>query len=278
MSIVHRDRPVLVLMLLAVIAPTAHAQTIEKITPFLRHDEVRVQVTVKGDGYNGVELKGRIDPLPQGAALWEGSLGKVKARPGEAGFAEYTVKNLKPRLWDVTTPNLYRLTVTASRGGKATDTKEIRIGFRSFDSKGGQFMLNGRPIFLRGLAINPPGRGIPTDVGPTRKFAEDYVRYMKSRGVNLIRLEPESQDWFDVCDEMGMLVFQGAYGSPPEKPGQRQSTKSTPPDDFESSMAGYRAMFEDYARHPSIVIYIMSNELPYQGTRGEQWHAFLTKA
>jgi hypothetical protein len=276
MSTFHH--PAAVLLVLVMTSSTL-AQTIERVTPFLRHDEVRIQVSLKSDApAAGVEVAATIEPLPEGPALWKGSIGELNLKAGASGQVERTVKPGKPRLWDVATPNLYQLTVTATRGGKVTDTKSVRIGFRSFDSRGGQFLLNGRPIFLRGIAINPPGRGIPADVGSTRKFAQDYVRYMKSRGVNLIRLEPGSQEWFDVCDEMGMLVFQGAYGAPPTKPGQRQSTKSAPPEDFESSIAGYQAMFEQYAAHPSIVIYIMSNELPYQGTRGKQWHAYLTKA
>src|SRR4030095_10811707 len=40
----------------------------------------------------------------------------------------------------------------------------------------------------------------------------------------------------------------------------------------------YKKIFETYAHHPSIVIYILSNELPYTGSRGEAWHKFLVEA
>ena len=43
-------------------------------------------------------------------------------------------------------------------------------------------------------------------------------------------------------------------------------------------MAEYRKLFENYVPHPSIVIYVLSNELPYEGKRGAEWHEFLTKA
>jgi len=145
--------------------------------------------------------------------------------------------------------------------------------------KDAQFHLNGRPIFLRGIAINPPARGIPEGVGNTRKFAEDYVRFMKSRGVNMIRMEPESPIWFDVCDERGILVFQGFYGSPPDGPGSKGSNKDGPPADFDASMAGYIERFQNYPQHPSIVIYILANELPRIHLKmGPEWHAFIDKA
>ena len=40
----------------------------------------------------------------------------------------------------------------------------------------------------------------------------------------------------------------------------------------------YQAQFETYVRHPSIVIYVLSNEMPYHGKSGQAVHEFLTKA
>src|SRR5205814_2129706 len=173
---------------------------------------------------------------------------------------------------------LYSLTVTASApGGAILDKKPVRFGFRTIENRDGEIYLNGHPIFLRGIAINPPGRTIAPAVGMSRKFAEDYVKFLRSRNVNIIRLEPESQDWFDVCDEQGMMIFQGVYGAPPTGTELRR-TKEEVPDDFESSMGAYRKVFESYVAHPCIVINILSNEMPVSGKRGEQFHAFLTKA
>jgi hypothetical protein len=135
--------------------------------------------------------------------------------------------------------------------------------------------LNGRPIFLRGVAINPPGRGIPQDVGESRRFAEEYVRFLKAQNLNIFRISTdESQTWFDACDEVGMLLYAGRYGAPPES----DSAKRAAPADFDKAVAGYRALFEGYASHPSIVEYYLANELPVSGARGAAYSKFLTRA
>src|SRR5215203_3550659 len=77
-----------------------------------------------------------------------------------------------------------------------------------------------------------------------------------------------------------MMIYQGPYGSPPghdEKTTKAGQGKNRTPD-FNKSIAEYRKLFENYVPHPSIVIYLLSNELPYEGKRGAEWHAFLTKA
>src|SRR5206468_9724164 len=119
-----------------------------------------------------------------------------------------TVSGLKPKIWSPASPTLYILEVFATRDGKTLATRKVRFGFRSFEIHDGQFQLNGQPIFLRGVAINPPGRGIPESVGESRKFAEDYVRFLKSQNLNIFRISTdESQVWFDVCDELGMMLY-----------------------------------------------------------------------
>jgi hypothetical protein len=62
-----------------------------------------------------------------------------------------------------------------------------------------------------------------------------------------------------------------------EKRGVKRE-EGGPPPDFDSCMESYRTLFEAYVPHPSIVINILSNEQPYEGERGKQWHEFLTKA
>lgn len=203
-----------------------------------------------------------------------------------------TVKDLKPRLWSPGAPNLYSLVVEARQQDKPIDSKTVRFGFRTFAVKGGQLRLNGHPVFLRGIAINPPGRGVPKEVGETRKFAEDYVRFMRKHNVNIIRLEHDAEPWFEVCDELGMMVYQGVYGGPPGHPEKKKKKEETgekgteeeekkednknkvPP--LDAALAAYRKIFESYLAHPSIVIYVLSNELPYTGKRGVAWHDFLT--
>jgi beta-galactosidase len=244
--------------------PRAGALELEKVLATTTADSVRVEVVPKaGADLSGVELTGVIQRVGSDQPLWQGPLGASK-----------TISGLKAELWNPSSPVLYKVTVAANKDGKPVASKTVRIGFRSFEIRDGQFHLNGRPVFLRGIAINPPGRSIPPEVGESRAFAEAYVRYLKSQNVNIFRLTTdESQVWFDVCDELGMMMYAGRYGSPPEADGG----KKVAPHGYDKCIAGYRKLFESYVSHPSIVMYLLANELPVSGERGKAFSELLTR-
>lgn len=278
-------------------AVSAHAAPIiEKVLPFTPEaDAVRIVVTAKP----GSEITATITPWKGKDVVWTGSLGKT----GNNGEVEKLVSGLKVKPWSPGSPNLYELTVATG-----SEKQTVRFGFRKFEMKNAQFYLNGKPIFMRGLAIGPPGRGVPDATGMSRKFAHDYIAYLKKQNVNLIRVNEDSQDWFDEADEQGMMLDQGFYGSPPsgltkEEEAKEKLTEKPDGDDPETagnveagaagtvirtevgkrlpknldkSYAAYRERFDTFVRHPSIVIYILSNELPFAGSRGKAVHEFLT--
>src|ERR1700722_3858776 len=257
-------------------AADAPALQIESLLAFSGTNSVRVVASfTNSEALREISVPGRIPQTRTGELLWGGQLGKIDLQAAKSASLTQTVSNLAAQLWGPASPTLYRLEIAASLDGKILATNSVRFGFRSFESRNGKFLLNGRPIFLRGLAINPPGRTVPDETSDTRAFAEAYVRYMKSKNFNAIRLSKDSQVWFDVCDELGMMVFQGDYGSPLESSGRK---KSDPPADFEKSIGAYKRLFSTYASHPSIVIYILSNELPTSGARGAAFSKFLTRA
>lgn len=181
--------------------------------------------------------------------------------------------------WQPSSPALYKITFDiAGKNGKR-ETITQRIGFRSFETKEGKLWLNGHPIFLRGLAINPPGRGIPKSIEESRAFATDYVSFMLRHNVNIIRI-PDDQTWYDVCDELGMMVFGGNYSGNAqgrEQDDVEASDTKGPPANRDAAERWYReTKFHPISHHPSLVIYALTNETPLRGKVGEAWHAFLT--
>ncbi len=180
--------------------------------------------------------------------------------------AVFRIGNLKVIPWQPSNPQLYHF-IFSSEGSLPVEKK---IGFRIFESRNGHIYLNGKPLFLRGIAINPPGRGIPATVEKSRAFAMDYVRYLKSIHVNIIRI-PNNETWYEVCDELGMMVFGGNYGSAVD--GEK------PPTDYDKAVRWYKEVaYADIASHPSLMIYAMTNEVAYSGPKGEEWNRFLTHA
>lgn len=177
-----------------------------------------------------------------------------------------SVDKLAPQLWSPVNPNLYNLAVTIG-----TDIIHKRIGFRKLEMRDGVFYLNDKPVYLRGNAINPPERGIPERLERSKDFARDYVRFMKSLNVNIIRI-PDDQNWMDVCDEEGMMIFAGRYGRP------KHATKTAPPTDFDLSLKTYKEIdLGPFTPHPSVVIYVLANEMPYEGETGDLYREFLSK-
>ena len=108
----------------------------------------------------------------------------------------------------------------------------LRVGFRDFSAKNGQFLLNGKPVFVKGNSINPPGRGLP-DAAGSHAFATDYLRYMKEQAhFNAVRIgdgcSSSNAHWYDVADEIGMLIYAGPYGNP-QCSGCRAKPATQPP-------------------------------------------------
>lgn len=245
---------------------------IEKVLPFAGIDQVRIETTLAipdSAASQTIDLQGKIAVWPQGATLWEGTLGRADVAQGKTATVTKEISGLKPKLWDLNAPNLYNLTITTQGQRGEVLSKTVRFGFRSFETKNGQFLLNGRKIYLRGNAINPPGRGLAPSTKEDLTFARAYVGDLKSRNINLMRMGLDDADvWMDACDELGMLVFQGRYGAAPG--GSRYS----PPKNFEESLAAYKTnYFERHLRHPAVVINILTNEMPVTAA----YIAYLTK-
>ncbi len=231
---------------------------IDRILPFTTSDSVTIEVAVfSDDAVTEITLTGKIVPEKGGPVLWEGTLGRTRLEAGQTTLPRYSISDLKPELWGPTSPSLYNLQISLRDEDRILAESSLRFGFRSFMVRDGVFYLNEKPIFLRGNAINPPGRDIPPEIDESREFIEDYLSYLKQQNVNIVRMSRHSDIWFDICDEVGMMVFQGRYGRP------LGGSATKPPPDFEHALDLHkREVFEPLVPHPSVVIYVLSNETP----------------
>ncbi len=112
---------------------------------------------------------------------------------------------------------LHELVLTLLHGDEELDRRERRIGFRTVeldttpDEHGTPFTLhvNGRPILVKGA------NWVPDDCFPSRVDRTRYARSIGNAvdaGMNLLRVWGggiyESEDFYDLCDELGVLVWQ----------------------------------------------------------------------
>jgi beta-glucuronidase len=109
----------------------------------------------------------------------------------------------KLELWSPEHPKLYDVTLSAG-----TDTVHDQIGFRTIEVQGGSILLNGKPIFLRGISMHEeaPFRGgrafSPED-------AQTLLGWVKDLGCNFVRFAhyPHNENEIRLADRMGLMVW-----------------------------------------------------------------------
>ena len=107
-------------------------------------------------------------------------------------------------LWSPENPKLYTVEISSE-----TDKVADRIGFRSLGVRGADILLNGKPLFLRGISIHEEA---PLRSG--RAWSEDDARILlswaKELGCNFVRLAhyPHNEAMLRLADQMGVLVWE----------------------------------------------------------------------
>ncbi len=173
--------------------------------------QVTLLVTATLDRWANLPTKLQLTlKTPQGeASQWTLEDGKTLEIPVE-----------RPQLW---WPNglgehpLYQISCDLLVNGETTDQRSLRIGLRTLrlerkkDQWGEsfQFNINGTPIFACG------GNYIPEDVYLTRVTREktrELVKTAQDANFNCMRVWGggvyPNQDFFDACDEMGIIIWQ----------------------------------------------------------------------
>ena len=105
--------------------------------------------------------------------------------------------------WSPENPKLYKVTLRAG-----SDSIEDLIGFRTIETSGSKILLNGKPIFLRGISIHAeaPYR---TGRAYSDKDADTLLRWAKELGCNFVRLAhyPHAETMLRAADRMGLMVW-----------------------------------------------------------------------
>ena len=112
-----------------------------------------------------------------------------------------TYDEAKP--WSPESPVLYLLKIRCGE-----DEKTVRFGFRTYEFDENHFILNGKEYFIRGLNRH---QSFPyVGYAASDSLQREDVRILKEElCVNAVRTShyPQSHEFIDACDEMGLLVF-----------------------------------------------------------------------
>ncbi|WP_345947974.1 glycoside hydrolase family 2 TIM barrel-domain containing protein [Mucilaginibacter sp. PAMB04274] len=126
-----------------------------------------------------------------------------KQVPATAQVTKLSINLPKVQLWSPVQPKLYKVLVST-----ATDRVEDKIGFRTIEAYGKQVLLNGKPLFMRGISIHGE---IPQDV--RRAYSEADARQLlgqaRELGCNMVRLAhyPHDETTTRLADSLGIVVW-----------------------------------------------------------------------
>lgn len=158
-----------------------------------------------------------------------------------------------PRCWSPEDPHLYELDVELIHDGTAIDYYVQKVGIRTIRIEGGQLLLNGQPIFLKGFGMHEDfavlGKGMHHAV-----IAKD-IHLLKWSGANSMRTShyPYSEEFLQYADEHGILVIgetpfvgfvRGLYNDVIAEKAKRVITE----------------MITRDRNHPSIIAWSLANE------------------
>jgi hypothetical protein len=178
-----------------------------RVEPDLRRENAWVEVAVANhtDAIQPVRLHLRVMRPDGGVAAEQGDT--FVALPGLTRYG-YRLSLPRPWPWHPDTPHLYQLAAELAPETGLPDRAATRFGMRDFSVQNGQFILNGSPIFLRGVLLQPnyPVRLIAP---PDREMMVRELRLVKEAGFNLLRahIRPAPPGYLDLADELGLLVY-----------------------------------------------------------------------
>jgi len=218
-----------------------------------------VFVTTKGKAFSAkVSLDKKTDALVRLALRKAGGKKIIFQKESELKDGDSLTAASEPldlELWSPESPALYELEASLYYGKNLIDSKSVRFGFRDIEMKADSLFVNGKKTLLRGIDRHQSfpyvGYAMPASM---QKLDADILK--NELGLNAVRTShyPQSQDFADRCDEIGLLVFT-------EIPGWQHIGSS---DKWRSqAVQNVREMVEQYRNHPSIFLWgVRINESP----------------
>ncbi len=156
------------------------------------------------------EIEGfaHLDGVPVGTeikvSIAEGAQTTVATGKTDAdGKAQLHIRDEELQLWSPAHPVLYHVTIAA-----AEDKLEDDIGFRTIETRGTEILLNGQPIFLKGINIHAEAP-FRTGRAYSEKDAETLLGWVLELGGNFARLAhyPHGERMTRLADKMGILLW-----------------------------------------------------------------------
>ena len=172
------------------------------------------------------------------------------------GTAQLFIK-AKPQRWSPDAPKRYRVEI-----GMNGETLVDSIGFRTIETHGKQLLLNGKPIFLKGISMHeekPYGGGRANSIAD----AHTLLSWAKELGCNFVRLAhyPHNENMIREAERMGIMVWS-------EIPCYWTIAWKNPQTYANAQQQVTDMILRDHNR-ANIIIWSIANETPHSAERDQ---------
>jgi beta-glucuronidase len=212
----------------------------------LEGEQVVIDVELAGPERAGGPITVQLGPL------------SLSGRCDADGRARLTTA--RPRalaLWLPDKPVLHALTIEAG-----TDRVAERVGLRTIATRGRQLLLNGKPIYLRGISLHEEPFGPVGSRRTTEADARRLLGEVKALGCNFVRLAhyPHSEVTLRVADELGLIVWA-------EIPVYWEQIRYDSPQTLELARTMLADMIRRDRNRCSVGLWSVANETPVTDAR-----------
>jgi beta-galactosidase len=226
-----------------------------------RDATLRLNVKVRNDGAAEAPVAVKATLLDDAGKTVFGPISASgSAAPGKDTSLDLEQAVANPKKWTAETPSLYTLVLSLESGGKTVESIPWRVGFRSSEIKDGQILVNGKPIYFKGVNRHE----FDPDLGQvvTRERMVQDILLMKRNNINAVRTchYPNVEDWYALCDEYGLYVVDEAniesHGY-----GANEKQRISDSEDFtDAHVSRVSRTIERDKNHPSIFEFSLGNE------------------
>ena len=188
----------------------------------------------------------------------------VEPMTAAANSSLFTLHSSLPnaKAWTAETPYLYILELQLKKNGQVLEAVRKKVGFRHIEIKGGQLLVNGQPILIKGAdrhELDPDGGYVVS----VERMIQD-IKIMKRLNINAVRTchYPDDPRWYDLCDEYGIyLTAESNLES--HGMGYGDGTLAKRDDFAKMHIERQEGNMITYKNHPSIIVWSLGNEAGY---------------
>lgn len=188
----------------------------------------------------------------------------VSSAWGKEKIVSEAIQVSGPLLWSAEVPNLYYLTIELiNASDEVTEVISTRVGFREVEMKNGQMLVNGEPVYIKGVnrheIVPDKGRVVSEEV-----MIKDIL-IMKQHNINAVRTShyPNQPRWYELCDEYGLYLFDEANIESHDLWANYKIYLTDMPEWTDAFVARGVAMTHRDKNHPSVIVWSLGNETGY---------------